>query len=163
METQRIEYIRKNGRRKGHKKGVLFCGIDPDDDQSVIFGFTLCHPTDRFDYIKGVRVQGFGVETAKIRADKWKFHTDYFVQKTWSEDDINFGDETLFIYVNSDNQSIVEIPPSVMIRLKTFIERCRKYYKDKDFPTWIQKIEEDNPYPYDQLEKTECLPIERDF
>lgn len=162
METQRIEYIRKNGRRKGHKKGVLFCGIDPDDDKSVIFGFTLCHPTDRFDYIKGVRVQGFGLETAKLRADKWKFHTDYFVQKTWSEDEMD-EIEVLYKFINPDAQSIVEVPPSVMIRLRTFIERCRKYYKDKDFPTWIQKIEEDNAYPETNLERCECLAIERDF
>ena len=151
METQRIEYIRKNGRRKGRKKGVLFCGIDPDDDQSVIIGFTLCHAIDRFDYIKDQRVEGFGLETAKLRADKWKFHTDYFVQKTFTEDEL---EDEVFMYKNPDNQSIVEVPPSVMVRLKTFIERCRKYYKDKDFPMWIQKIEQGESYPSENLVKT---------
>lgn len=163
MEQQRLEYIRKNGRRKGRKKGVLFCGIDPDDDQSVIIGFTLCHAVDRFDYIKGQRVEGFGLETAKLRADKWKFHTDFFVQKTFTEDELEDGFK-LFVYLNPDKQSIVEVPPSVMVRLKTFIERCRKYYKDKDFPTWIQKIEQDQPYSYNHMDKIETLPVEeRDF
>jgi hypothetical protein len=151
METQRIEYIRKNGRKKGHKKGVLFCGIDPDDDQSVIIGFTLCHAIDRFDYIKEQRVEGFGLETAKLRAEKWKFHTDYFLQKTWKENELDDEDVLIYIYKNPDNQSIVEVPPSVMVRLKPFIERCRKYYKDKDFPMWIQKIEQGQPYSEKQL------------
>jgi hypothetical protein len=144
METQKIEYLRKNGRSKGHKKGVLYCGIDPDDDQSVIFGFTLCHPSDRFDYVAGSREAGFGLDIAKIRAEKWKFHTDYFVQKTYTEkeiDDAFMEDMKLKRFINPDPGSIVEVPASVMVRLKPFIERCRKYYKDKDFPMWIQKIE----------------------
>lgn len=152
METQRIEYIRKSGRRKGHKKGVLFCGVDPDDSNSVIMGFTLCHSIDRFDYINGQMFKGFGVDTAKQRAEKWKFHVEYFVQKTYTELDIDNEDVALMFIVNDNPQEIVEIPPSVMVRLKTFIERCRKYYKDKEFPVWIQNIEKGQPYPKDQLE-----------
>jgi hypothetical protein len=158
MEMSRIEYIRKNGRKKGHKKGVLFCGIDPDDDQSVIFGFALCHPTDRFDYVKNQRVVGFGLEIAKLRAEKWKFHTDYFVQKSFTEEEISDGD--LFKYINPDTSTIVEIPPSVMIRLKGFIERCEKYYKDKDFPLWIRKIEKGAEYPDNLLDRITLYKIE---
>jgi hypothetical protein len=146
---EKIEYIRKNGRRKGHKKGVLFCGIDPDDDQSVVIGFTLCNSLDRFDYIKNQRVEGFGLETAKLRADKWKFHTDYFVQETFTEEELfhaEEGDLDLMVYENPDHSSVIEIPPSVMRRLKSFIIRCERYYKDKEFPLWVKKVKEGNSY-----------------
>jgi hypothetical protein len=155
MELQRIEYIRKSGRKKGHKKGVLFCGIDPDDSNTVILGFTLCHSIDRFDYIEGQREKGFGVETARLRAEKWKYHTEFFVQKTYTELDIIQDDISLMFIINPNPREIVEIPPSVMVRLKTFIERCKKYYKDKEFPAWIENIENGIPYPKDQLEMTE--------
>lgn len=158
METEKIEYIRKNGRRKGRKKGVLWCGIDPDDDKTVILGFTLCHAVDRFDYPGGNREEGFGKDLANIRAEKYRFHTDYFVQKTFTEGEIvdsvvQADAEKIWQYVNPQPKQIVEIPPSVMVRLKTFIERCKTYYKDKEFPVWVEKIANDHPYPYDQLEK----------
>ena len=159
MENQRLEYIRKNGRRKGRKKGVLFCGIDPDDSKSVVIGFTLCHAIDKFDYISGQRQDGFGRDTAKLRADKWKFHTDYFVQRTFTEDEIiqaeEGGDDSidLMVYENPDSITTIEIPPSVMVRLKSFIERCKKYYKDKDFPLWIEKVLSGDSLPEEGLSK----------
>ena len=153
MENQRVQYIRKNGRKKGHKKGVLYCGLDPDDrDKSVLVGFTLCHSIDRFDYMSGIRQSGFGLDIARQRAEKWKFHTDYFVQKTYTEPDIFNEECALYIYINPNLQEVVEVPPSVMVILKPFIERCRKYYKDKEFPVWIQKIESGVSYPKDKLE-----------
>ena len=152
METQRIEYIRRNGRKHGHKKGVLFCGVDPDDKNNVIVGFTLCHSIDRFDYINGLREPGFGVSIAEQRAEKWRFHLEYFVQKTYTEPDIEDDEVALMFLVNNNPQEIVEIPPSVMVRLKPFIERCRKYFKDKEFPVWIQNIEKGKHLPYAQLE-----------
>ena len=150
---ERVEYIRKNGRSNGRKKGVLWCGVDPDDGKSVIMGFSLCHSIDRFDYIKDMREPGFGLNTAKLRAEKWRFHTGYFIQKTLTEDQIDSIDDASAVY-NEDGKMIlpkiiknpepkcfVEIPPSVMIRLKLFIERCKKYYKDKEFPAWVQNVE----------------------
>lgn len=152
MEQQRIEYIRKNGTNKGRKKGILWCGIDPDDDKSVIMGFTLCHSIDRYDFPGGVREAGFGMNLAQIRAEKYRFHTDYFVQKTFTEFDIYGADDDELVRIkNPDYKSIVEIPPSVMVRLKTFIVRCKKYYKDKEFPVWINKIEAGDSYPSDLL------------
>lgn len=156
MEDNRVQYIRRNGRKKGRKKGVLFCGIDPEDNQSVMIGFTLCHTIDRFDYVGGVRQEGFGVEIARTRAEKWKFHTDYFVQKTYREDEIELGldgEMDLFRYENPDKQTVVEIPPSVMAKMKGFIERCKRYYKDKDFPVWTEKILLDTPIDKNLLVK----------
>lgn len=147
---EKIEYIRKNNRKIGRKKGVLWAGINPHDGNSVIVGFTLCHSVDRFDYIsKRKKIKGFGLKTAKIRAEKWRDHDNYFVQKTYNEEEFEKAleeeDVEILKYVNPDKKSTVEVPPSVMVKLKPFIERCRKYYKDKKFPIWINKIEKDQP------------------
>lgn len=151
MEMSKIEYIRKNGRRSGggKKKGVLFCGIDPDDANSVMVGFSLCNSVDRFDYIKNKPVPGFGMETAKLRAEKWKLYIDYFVQKSYTESELN-GD--MIWYVNPNPQEVIEIPPSIVWRMKIFVQRCRRYYKDKDFPEWVEKLERGESYPMVLLE-----------
>jgi hypothetical protein len=141
METERIEYLRKNGRKKGKKKGVLWCGIDDSDPDSVMIGFTLCNSIDRFDYIEGKPVPGFGAEIAKKRADKWKNHTEYFVQKSYTQSQLYFDDDVdILMYKNPNPQEVVEVPPSIVDRLKTFIERCKRYYKDKDFPQWCENV-----------------------
>ena len=158
MEIAKIEYIRKNNRKKGRKKGVLFCGIDSDDPNSVIVGFSLCNSVDRFDYINGKPVPGFGKETAALRADKWKLNTEYFVQRSYTEAEIDRyedGELELHQYINPEPQEMVEIPPSVAGKLKVFIQRCKRYYKDKEFPEWIEKFERGEAYPEHQLE-TKC-------
>jgi hypothetical protein len=143
---QKIEYIRKNNRRNGRKKGVLWAGVDPKNKDQVIIGFTLCHSIDRFDYINiNKKSKGFGLNTAKIRAEKWRFHNSYFIQKTYTEEEF-VSNLNILKYVNP-NKMCVEVAPSVLVKLKPFIERCRKYYKDKGFPEWIEKIEKNEPYP----------------
>lgn len=174
----RIEYIRKNdGFRKvegsdsdekrmvtrGEKKGVLYCGIDPNDAENVVMGYSLCSPLDRFDYIGGDRHEkGFGVNTAKERAEKWSLHDNYFVQNSFTERMIYEGQDLLLL-INPDPQQIVEIPPSIMPRLKTFIERCRRYYKDKEFPAWVKKIEAKLPTVVKESRNvTECFNLYRE-
>lgn len=154
MEAELIEYIRKNGRNKGRKKGVLFCGTNPNNPQGVVVGFTLCNSIDRFDYINGQPAKGFGLETAKSRAEKWANHTDFFVQNSFTEEMIVSDDIDLLVFINPDKQKIVEIPPSVVGKMKIFLERCRRYYKDKVFPEWVEKFEKGDAYPKD------CLAVE---
>ena len=166
MEQFRLEYIRKNNRSKGKKKGVLYCGIDPEDVNNVIVGFSLCNTVDRFDYIGGKPVKGFGLDTAKQRAEKWSLFTEYFVQKSWTEDEIDDETHALLMIKNPNPQQVVEIPPSVLAPLKRFIDRCRKYYKDKEFPEWVRKVEDDEPYPSEELEMVsirECLEVDLDI
>lgn len=151
MEVQRIEYIRKNGRKKGRKKGVMWCGIDNDNPDNVLMGFSLCSALDQFDWIDGKHVPGFGLELAQKRGEKWADHTDYFVQKSYTEPML-CDDEPEIYFKNPNSQAVVEIPPSIMDRLKTFIVRCKKYYKDKNFPLWVDKIANKDPYPEDELE-----------
>ena len=144
MEMELIQYIRKNGgikvkvdgkpaikRSKGKKCGVLFCGINPDDNQCVIVGFSLCNKRDRFDYIFGKdRCNGLGIHIAQERALQWTNHNHCFIQH-------------LRIHrLNANSKDIVEIPPSIVKDLFYFIERCKKYYKDKKFPAWVSMFEE---------------------
>lgn len=153
---QKIEYIRKNNRKNGRKKGVLWAGIDPKNKDEVIIGFTLCHSIDRFDYINITKKnKGFGLKTAKIRAEKWKWHDCYFIQKTYTEEQF-VSNLDILKYINPNNKMCVEVAPSVLVKLKPFIERCRKYYKDKGFPEWIEKIENGKPIDPDSL-KTEQI------
>jgi len=150
-ESNRIEYIRKNGGNKGHKKGVLYCGVNPNNPQGVVVGFTLCNNIDRFDYIGEKHMKGFGANTAKIRAEKWSEHTDYFIQNTFSEFMLD-SDCPLLAIINPDTEKVVEIPPSVVGRMNTFLARCRRYYKDKVFPVWVQAFEKKDEYPSEKLE-----------
>jgi hypothetical protein len=165
MELSRIEYIRKNGGQsvkqddgttkrvsKGQKKGVLYCGIDENDPNSVNVGFSLCNKIDRFDYINGKPVKGFGIKTAKERAEKWNLFTEFFVQKSWTEAQLENDDEDLLFIINPNPQQVVEIPPSIVAPLLRFIDRCKKYYKDKEFPEWVRKFENNEPYPAEELE-----------
>ena len=168
MEYERIEYLRKNDRirtnpdtgkrgmvSRGVKKGVMVCRIDPDDHDAVIFGFSVCNSVDRFDYLNGIKEEGFGLELARNRAEKWSDHIGYFVQNSFSENEIWDEDHDLLIYKNPNTQEIVEIPPSVIVRFRTFIQRCKRYYKDKDFPEWIEKIERNEPEDLDLIDITE--------
>lgn len=159
METERIEYLRKNGRKHGKKKGVLWCGIDPDNEDGVLVGFSLCHAIDDFDVIsKGSnidrygnvkiiteRVPGFGLNVARERGDKWRFHSAFFVQNSHNEEELEAAEDyeipfELVSYENPDPANIVEIPPSIIDRLRTFLIRCKKYYKDKTFPEWADAV-----------------------
>jgi hypothetical protein len=155
-----IEYIRKSGRKpkrdedgkiivKGsgvgrQKKGVLYCGINTDEPDRVMIGFSLCNKMDEFDYIDGQQEPGFGLDLAKTRAEKWFNYTGYFVQNSWTEDDIEGGVD-LIGYINPNTKTIVEVPPSIITPLRDFIKRCRRYYQDKEFPVWIENIEKKQP------------------
>jgi len=137
----KIQYLRKNGRNKGKKKGVIVAV--PIDDENLAIGFSLCHVTDRFDYINNQRHTGFGVGLAKKRAVKMIKAKDFVVQNTHTEDQIDKfidGEGRLMEFV-AKTPDVVVVPPSVMRELKDFIQRCKLYYKDKTFPMWIQKIE----------------------
>lgn len=184
MEICKIEYLRKNGgvavkledgtfvrHSKGKKRGVLFCGIHPDDADSVIVGFSMCNKLDEFDFVNDRRKPGFGLNIAKDRALKWTNHTDYFVQYSWTEDQISNPDiELLYLInpnlLNKDNidyteDLIIEIPPSIEKQLRSFIQRCKRYYQDKDFPVWANKLEEGKSYTgYIPFVNVRCPEVE---
>jgi hypothetical protein len=171
MEMCKIEYMRKNGgvatkledgtyvrHNKGEKRGVLFCGIHPNNNDDVVVGFSLCNKLDEFDVINGERRKGFGLRIAKKRALKWSDHTEYFIQTSWTEEEI----EDLSIsleYINNPNiEEIVEVPPSVAKKLLNFLERCMRYYQDKNFPEWANKFMNHNEYQLCSLDFVEVRP-----
>lgn len=157
MESQRIEYLRKNGRKQGRKKGVMWCGVDPDDENKVMVGFSICSALDKFDWVSDRYEPGFGLELAQVRADKWKDKDEYFVQLSYPEPELYSDDVSIMKYVNPNTKEILEIPPSIVKRLKTFIVRCKKYYKDKDFPVWVEKLNNGENYSYELLEKKQYI------
>ena len=141
---EKIQYIRKNGRAKGRKKGVL---IAVPAHSRVFIGFSLMHPSDKFDYVGAVRTKDFGLRLAKKRAFKYKDAKGYCIQKTYTENEISKfveGEMELRSVKGRSNETVV-IPPSVMRDLKPFIERCRLYYKDKIFPAWVVAVENGTP------------------
>ena len=84
------------------------------------------------------------LDLAIARAEKWANYSGYFVQTSWTEDDIEDG-EDLFKYENPNPREIVEVPPSIIKPFKKFIQRCKRYYQDKEFPEWIEAIESNKP------------------
>ena len=152
MENQIIEYIRKNGKiGSGVKKGVLYAGIDPEFNDMIDIGFSMCSPEDDFDVVAGKKRSGFGLEIAKERSIKWCSCNDYFIQLHYTEADLEDDDFEILRIVNPDPMGIVEIPPSIVEHLKKFIERCKKYYSDKDFPVWTDMLMVGKPYPQGRL------------
>lgn len=156
MEKEIIEYIRKNNgmlvkvgenkkgkfifekRNMGPKIGVLWCGINPADNEKVMIGFSLCNKIDRFNYKPdGNRLKkypAYGIVLARKKACYVNNHADCFIQATQTEN-------SDYLIVNPDPNKIVEIPPSIVKKLTSFVERCKRYYKDKQFPTWVKKFE----------------------
>lgn len=97
--------------------GDLVAGISPTNPDNVIIGFSLCHKNmDRYDYIENgrVRVPGFGKKLAISRAIKW-------------EEKSNF-----------------DVPDSMSKPVQKFIERCKKYYKDKNVPNAEEYFPDEN-------------------
>jgi hypothetical protein len=66
----------------------------------IAIGYSMCHKNDRFNFIKGKHVPGWGEKLATTRAEQW---------------------------VDSD---FIEVPPSIFKQTQRFIDRCERYYKD---------------------------------
>lgn len=69
----------------------------------VVFGWSLCHRRDIYDFVEGRKYPGFGLKMAKTRAMKWS------------------------------NNPNVEVPHSIRKQFSKFMNRCDKYFKDADY------------------------------
>ena len=141
MPFQKLQYIRSKGdlikdengtivrhedgtakRTRGCKKGVMIAFVDPENESKVSIGYSLCHKRDRFDYRQGFRLEGLGVLYALQKADKHRETGNFIIS---------------FHPVHKQySKSTLKIPQSISDDLKRFINRCKKYYKDKEFPEW---------------------------
>lgn len=105
----------KKGKVLGREKiGVMVAGT-LEDAGDVTFGFSLCHlKHDRFDWIQNSgggasRQKNFGRELAITRAVKWaRLNINQFV------------------------------PYKIRDEAATFINRAKRYYKDREMMPWIE-------------------------
>lgn len=118
----RVEFIR----RSNQKVGVMIACIDPLDPDKAIIGFSLCHSRyDEFDHINFglVKQKDIGKKIAHRRAIKYADYVEAVVYDKKLEE--NFT-ETVYI------------PASVNEALVKFVYDSYKYYKDKEFPVWVE-------------------------
>ncbi len=110
----------------GSKIGVLFAGVHAHEPGKVMVGFSLLHKNDKFDHVLGNKrpehVPNFGKKVAAKRAYKWH---------TWQVTSNGHMAEE-----DSKNHKIVVIPYSMKAELVKFLERCKRYYRDKQLPGW---------------------------
>jgi len=106
------------------RTGVMFADVLPNRwPEKVIIGFSLCNlKYDRWDHINGRYQKGFGVNVAFNRACKWMEIEDDAAK-------------------SMKYTSLSEAVPDTMKKpLISFIERCSKYYQDKDLPYWAKDL-----------------------
>jgi hypothetical protein len=106
------------------KIGVMYANVLPNRwADKVIIGYSLCNRKyDKWDHIQTRYRRGFGLHIAFARACKWME----------IEDD---AERSMKYTTLSD-----EVPNSIRKPLKAFIERCSKYYQDKDLPYWAKDL-----------------------
>ena len=105
----KVKRNRKNEIVTKQPKGVLIAGLTEDDQ--IAIGYSLCHKTDRFDYIhRHIKAKGFGRKLAEERAAKWSKY------------------------------ELVKVPGSIKSDLDKFICRCKKFYKDRKFVPWVENL-----------------------
>ena len=134
MPFQKVQYFRTNRKviknedgstkkiTKGIKKGVFLAFVDPQVEEKVCIGYSMCHPRDRFDYQKGHRFNGLGLWYAVRKAEKYRDSTAWRISQTSAEKQLP--------------REIVKIPHSMLDDFVGFIKRCKLYYKDKELPAW---------------------------
>jgi len=120
--SQKIVKLEKSRSGKhvfGKKKvGMLVAGVHPEEKNKVVVGYSLCHKKyDEFDKIGFKRVPGHGRAMAVTRAVRW------------------------------NNAYYVNVPPSIHGDFFKFVERCKKYYKDKELVPWIENVLKCYPTP----------------
>lgn len=111
IEIYKVKRNRKNEIVTKQPKGVLVAGLTEDD--RIAIGYSLCHKTDRFDYIhKHIKTKGLGKKLAKERAIKWASRKKYIEPP--------------------------KVPVSIKNDILKFIDRCTKFYKMKKFVPWVE-------------------------
>lgn len=157
---EKVEYFRKPGRissdqivkdakgnktvllggtrGKGRMKGVMVAYVSEGNDV-VRIGFSMCHPTDKWDCIKGVCTPGLGKQIAYGRADKWVIKNQYITYKDLKAQKLGAALKGAELATN-DIKKFVIVPDSMYDSLCTFVQRCKLYYKDKRFPVWANDL-----------------------
>jgi len=123
----RLTYELEKG---GKKIGVMVAGIHPNKNYKIVVGFSMCCKKDRYNWINTsrgcIKVEGFGKKIATKRAIKWEEFDLVWTGKVPKE--------------MTDLSRIVVIPESIYEHLIKFLVRCKTYYKDKEFPLWVDAL-----------------------
>ena len=114
--------------------------LDPNDENQLCIGYSVCHKNDRFDYRKGFHLNGIGIQFAINKADKHKTSSDFIIS-TRTED-------------RQLPKTIVKIPQSIAESLRHFIYRCSRFkmYAGKQFPEWAINFANPDFGPYKEPE-----------
>jgi len=99
--------------------GVMIAGIRPEQPDTVLVGYSLCHRNDKYNCPGGIKRHDFDKILAAQRAIKW----------------------------NTDDSNIPHIPYSLRKPFGKFMNRCRTYYKDKTLTSWIHYVDYDHYEP----------------
>lgn len=123
--------------KKGQKIAVLFAGVHKDSPNKVCVGYSMCHSNlDNFNIVRVgtapeigyivVEDPDFGKKIAAGRAVKWSDKSDP-VEQTIKCD---------------QPQTAAPIPASIYKEMKRFAGRVVSYYKDKQLPEWVVRLNE---------------------
>lgn len=140
-----FDYFQKTMKRVRYhreKIGVMVAFVHPDHPDIVAIGYSLCNTgfksNDKFDHriislppkdifgphhvtlpVVYSKADGLGKNIALGRAAEWSA-PDGFLSEGYI------------------------VPPSIKDQFLKFIERCRRYYKDKQMPEWIVACAKEN-------------------
>ena len=123
--------------RSNHERiGVMVSFVHPEYPDTIAIGYSLCNSNakDKFDYQlynypnTYIKAEGFGKHIAVGRAISWgdpNSRQDKSGMTTdWSKTDIEASKNYL-------------VPPSIKVQFLKFIDRSKRYYKDKNLPEWV--------------------------
>jgi len=131
--------VPSDGKRgKGQLKGVMVAYVPPGDDV-VRIGFSMCHPSDQWDCIKGVCAPGLGKQIAADRADKWVIKNNYMTYKVLKQEMMEAALKGANLSTNDIKKNVI-VPDTMFDSLCKFVQRCKQYYKDKRFPVWANNL-----------------------
>jgi len=120
---------------KRRKLGTLYAIVE---DDKVGIGITMCNykAGDQWNKIDGTKTKNFNLVVAEKRARK-HIDTEWIKIHGITTIPQELRDE-------GDGKNIwikeVKIPASALASLRVFIERCRRYYKDKTLPPWVDLV-----------------------
>lgn len=88
---------------EGQKRGVMISFIHPNYPERFCLGWSICNSADRWDYIRGTKVENFGKNLAISKAFKFEMQEEIY------------------------------FPDSIGKLFHTFVESSKKYYKNKSW------------------------------
>ena len=103
-----VNVIHEKPKIKNEKIGVFVAGINPENPDQIVVGYSLCSPIDTFDIDPSTKEKrpGFGKEIALSRSVRWA------------------------------ERDAIYVPVKLQKKFNKFLDRCAKYYKDKNLPPW---------------------------